>query len=71
MFDRILVVTLSNIGDAAMTTPVFETLHQLYPSSVIDIVGDERSSEIFLGAPYLGLPVGKHAVSRKAKAAKI
>ena len=55
MFDRILVVTLSNIGDAAMTTPVFETLHQLYPSSVIDIVGDERSSGIFLGAPYLGV----------------
>ena len=55
MFDRILVVTLSNIGDAAMTTPVFETLHQLYPNSVIDIVGDERSSGIFLGAPYLGV----------------
>ncbi len=55
MFDRILVVTLSNIGDAVMTTPVFETLHQLYPNSVIDIIGDERSSEIFLGAPYLGV----------------
>ena len=54
MYDRILVVTLSNIGDVVMTTPVFETLHQVYPKALIDVVGDERSSALFVGMPFLG-----------------
>ena len=52
--DRILVITLSNLGDAVMTTPVFEALRVAYPRCVIDIVADKRSSDIFGGAPYLG-----------------
>ncbi len=54
MINKILFVTLSNIGDAIMTTPVLQALHELYPEAVIDIVGDQRSSEIFKYCPYRG-----------------
>jgi len=51
---KILFITLSNIGDAIMTTPVLQALHKLYPEAVIDIVGDQRSSEIFKYCPFRG-----------------
>ena len=51
---RILVITLSNIGDAIMTTPVLEALHQRYPSAVIDLVADRRSASVFTHCPYRG-----------------
>lgn len=57
--NKILVITLSNIGDAVMTTPVLETLHQQYPNAVIDLVADRRSAEIFRHCPYLGRIVFK------------
>lgn len=56
---RLLVITLSNIGDAVMTTPVLEALHQAYPSASIDLVADRRSAEIFRHCPYLGRVVYK------------
>ncbi len=37
-----------------MTTPVLQALHELYPEAVIDIVGDQRSSEIFKHCPFRG-----------------
>jgi len=49
----LLVVTLSNIGDMVMTTPVLETLTARYPDSPIDIVGDARSSDLLRAAPYV------------------
>lgn len=51
---RILVITLSNIGDAVMTTPVLAALHQRYPQARIDLVCDVRSSALFKPCPYLG-----------------
>jgi len=51
---KILFISLSNIGDAVMTTPVLQVLHELYPEAVIDIVGDQRSSEIFKHCPFRG-----------------
>lgn len=50
----ILVVTLSNIGDAIMTTPVLQTLHRLYPEETMDMVVDRRSKELFFHCPYRG-----------------
>ena len=35
------MVTLSNIGDVAMTTPVFEPLYQVYLKALIDIVAND------------------------------
>jgi ADP-heptose:LPS heptosyltransferase len=51
---RILFITLSNIGDAIMTTPVLQALHTIYPEAIIDIVADQRSGEIFNHCPYRG-----------------
>ncbi len=50
----ILLITLSNIGDALMTTPVLEALHCRYPQAVIDIVTDARASDLFEHCPYRG-----------------
>ena len=51
---RHLVVTLSNIGDLVMTTPVIEALHERFPGDAIDIVADRRSSALLEATPYLG-----------------
>lgn len=51
---QILFITLSNIGDAVMTTPALERLHQLYPAAVIDLVCDPRSKVLFEHCPYRG-----------------
>ncbi|MYH69785.1 MAG: glycosyltransferase family 9 protein [Gammaproteobacteria bacterium] len=49
-----LFITLSNIGDALLTTPVLQFLHRYDETAAIDIVGDRRSSELFLHCPYRG-----------------
>lgn len=51
---RILFVTLSNVGDLVMTTPLLEALHLSYPNHLIDIVADARSSELLRACPYRG-----------------
>lgn len=50
----ILLITLSNIGDAIMTTPVLAALHARYPEARIDLVCDVRSSALFESCPYIG-----------------
>ncbi|MBI5460824.1 MAG: glycosyltransferase family 9 protein [Gammaproteobacteria bacterium] len=59
MAHSILLITLSNIGDAVMTTPVLEVLHRRYPEALIDLVADRRSSEVFTHCPYRGRIVFK------------
>lgn len=49
----ILVVGLSCVGDAVMTTPVLQSLHQHYPDAHIDLVSDRRSNQIFQYCPYV------------------
>lgn len=51
---RLLVITLSNIGDVVMTTPLFEALAAAYPDTRIDIFGDARSASLLAPAPYAG-----------------
>jgi lipopolysaccharide heptosyltransferase II len=51
---RILFITLSNIGDLVMTTPLLEALHLAYPEYVIDVVADPRSSDLLRACPYIG-----------------
>jgi len=50
----ILLVSLSCVGDAVMTTPVLEALHLAYPEARIDIVSDRRSESIYTHCPYRG-----------------
>lgn len=57
--EHILCITLSNIGDVVMTTPVLHALHQQYPNAVIDIVGDARSDSLFKHLPFLGQMIRK------------
>ena len=52
--NKILLITLSNIGDAVMTLPVLEALHNTYPLATIDIVTDARASQLFTHCPYAG-----------------
>ena len=52
--NNFLFITLSNIGDALLTTPVLQFLHQHDEAATIDIVSDERSSMLFLHCPYRG-----------------
>lgn len=51
---KFLFITLSNIGDALLTTPVLQFLHRYDESATVDIVGDERSSMLFQHCPYRG-----------------
>ena len=64
--NRILFVSLSNIGDAIMTTPVLQALHATYPDASIDIVADRRSSDVFFHCPYRGkiFHKDKHSILR-------
>jgi ADP-heptose:LPS heptosyltransferase len=48
----ILLITLSNVGDALMTTPVLQALHDRYPHAAMDIVTDARAAEIFTHCPW-------------------
>lgn len=57
---RLLLVCLSNIGDAVMTTPVMESLHERFPGATIDVVTDRRSAAVFKYCPYRGRLFYKH-----------
>ena len=50
---RILIITLSNIGDVILTTPTIESLHSKFPNATFDIVGDKRSKILFKYCPYM------------------
>ena len=51
---RILFITLSNIGDAIMTTPALQLVHETFPAARVDIVCDPRSHDIFVHCPFRG-----------------
>ena len=50
---KILFITLSNIGDAILTTPVLVRLHNKYPEAKFHIVGDIKSKLVFKYCPYV------------------
>ena len=51
--DKALIITLSNIGDLVMSTPLMESVSTLMPEKSIDVLGDARSSELLKNAPYI------------------
>ena len=51
---RNLFITLSNIGDAILTIPALQVLHDALPNHRIDIVADPRSAGLFQHCPWLG-----------------
>jgi ADP-heptose:LPS heptosyltransferase len=52
MSGPVLLVGLSNIGDAVLTTPVLNALHQLFPDAPLDIVADRRSADVYEPCPF-------------------
>lgn len=51
--DRILIVKLDRIGDMVTTTPVFDTLHELFPKARLDIVGHPLCLSMLEGDPRI------------------
>jgi ADP-heptose:LPS heptosyltransferase len=51
---HLLFITRRHIGDALMTTPVLEAMHQRYPSARIDILAGPQSAILFEYCPYRG-----------------
>ncbi len=51
--NKILVVTLSNIGDAVLTLPVINALRAQYGEAEIDVVAGPRSAEVFVSDPRI------------------
>jgi len=50
---RILFITLSNIGDIVLTTPVLGVLKREFPEAKIDVISGPNGSEIFSGHPFV------------------
>ncbi len=50
---KILVVTLSNLGDVVLTLPVFQALIQNFPGANIHVVAGERAVEVFQQDPRI------------------
>ena len=44
---RILIITLSNVGDIILTTPVISALSKEFPGSRIDVMVGPQGREIF------------------------
>ncbi|MDD5072918.1 MAG: glycosyltransferase family 9 protein [Candidatus Omnitrophica bacterium] len=51
---KILVVTLSNIGDVVLTFPVIGALRENFKDAAIDVVAGPRAAELFEGDPRIG-----------------
>lgn len=48
---KILLVSLSNVGDALLTLPVLARLRRQYPEAVADVIVGPRASGVFDGDP--------------------
>jgi ADP-heptose:LPS heptosyltransferase len=49
--EKILLITLSNLGDIILTTPVLQRLCEEFPRAVVDVVTGEPGREIFSRHP--------------------
>ncbi len=50
---KILVVTLSNLGDAVLTLPVFEALSKTYPGAEFHAIAGSGAAMVFEGDPRI------------------
>lgn len=64
--ERLLFITLSNIGDAVMTTPVLALMHTTHPGAVVDIVTAPRAAPVFRHCPFRGELVLKQSHGPRA-----
>ena len=68
--DRILLVSLSNIGDVVMTFPVVDALGAFFPRARLDVVVGPKAAAFFSGNPHIArtIPFDKHMSWRQALA---
>lgn len=50
---HILFITLSNIGDIILTTPVLSVLKREFPTAAIDVMSGPNGKEVFSGHPFV------------------
>jgi ADP-heptose:LPS heptosyltransferase len=50
---KILFISLSNIGDIILTTPVLAVLRREFPSAAIDVLSGPNGAEIFAEHPFV------------------
>lgn len=64
---RILIVSLSNIGDVFLTVPVVRAVQEILPDAKVTVLVGEAAREIFQGDPRLHevIPYDKKAPFRK------
>jgi heptosyltransferase-2 len=53
MAQKILFITLSNIGDVVLTLPALDFLRGNFPGAQITVIAGERAGEIFKGNPNI------------------
>jgi ADP-heptose:LPS heptosyltransferase len=63
---KILFISLSNLGDIVLTTPVFERLRDNFPEAVIDVITGPSGAYIFSASPA----AGKITVRRRRQTAR-
>lgn len=51
--NKILIITLSNLGDVLLTTPVVYTLRKQFPNSRISVMVGPRAKEVFENDPFV------------------
>ncbi|MBI4342091.1 MAG: glycosyltransferase family 9 protein [Candidatus Omnitrophica bacterium] len=52
--ERILIIGLSNAGDAVLMSPVIARLHRAYPKAEMTLAVGERAEPLFVGDPRIG-----------------
>jgi len=57
LIKRILVVSMSNIGDVVLSLPVIDILRQDFPEAQIDVVVGQKAVSLFADSPHLGIKV--------------
>jgi ADP-heptose:LPS heptosyltransferase len=50
---KVLVVSLSNIGDVVLTFPVIDTLRETYPACELYVVAGPKAASLLEGNPYI------------------
>jgi len=50
---KILFITLSNLGDAVLTTPVLEALHREFPAAKFTVIAGPKCADLFESDPIV------------------
>src|SRR5665213_2323812 len=66
---KILVISLTNIGDVILTCPVLDILRRDFPQAKIDVVIGPKAVSLFADNPHFGIKVFNKQASLSQKSA--